>query len=96
MLGLHYAHKHKHFIGISLLCWASLERVYMGYPYFIGLHYKGFIWDIPILIFAYVLFWGPTNGGFGIWWSWGVFLRGWGLYYRGLNNYLYYSGGYLL
>ena len=22
------------------------------------LHYKGFIWDIPILIFAYVLFWG--------------------------------------
>ena len=23
---------------------------------------RGFIWDIPILIFAYVLFWGPTLG----------------------------------
>ena len=21
---------------------------------------RGFIWDIPILIFAYVLLWGPT------------------------------------
>ena len=21
---------------------------------------RGFIWDIPVLIFAYVLFWGPT------------------------------------
>ena len=29
-----------------------------GYPYLIGLHYKGFIGDIPILIFSYVLFWG--------------------------------------
>ena len=29
----------------------------------------GFIWDIPTLIFAYVLFWGPTHesfGGFGV------------------------------
>ena len=34
----------------------------MGYPYLIGLPFKilrGFTWDIPILIFAYVLFWGP-------------------------------------
>ena len=23
-----------------------------GYPYLIGLLYKGFIWDIPILLFA--------------------------------------------
>ena len=29
-----------------------------GYSYLIGLLYKG---DIPILIFAYVLFWGPTE-----------------------------------
>ena len=25
-----------------------------------GLIIRGFIWDIPILIFAYVLFWGPN------------------------------------
>ena len=24
-----------------------------------GFIIRGFIWDIPILIFAYVLFWGP-------------------------------------
>ena len=33
-------------------------------PYLIGLHYKGFIWDIPILIFAYVLFWALYGRGF--------------------------------
>ena len=38
-------HKHKHFIGISLPYWPSFSR--------------GFIWDIPILVFAYVFFWGP-------------------------------------
>ena len=27
-----------------------------------GLIIRGFIWDIPILIFAYVLFWGPGVG----------------------------------
>ena len=31
----------------------------MKVPYLIGPHYKGFIWDIPIPIFAYVLFLGP-------------------------------------
>ena len=25
-----------------------------------GFIIRGFIWDIPILIFAYVLFWGPS------------------------------------
>ena len=41
------------FIGISLPYWASLG---------------GFIWDIPILIFAYVLFWALkfTLLGFGV------------------------------
>ena len=24
-----------------------------------GFIIRGFIWDIPILVFAYVLFWGP-------------------------------------
>ena len=36
----------------------SISILY-GYPYLIGLHIMGFIWGIPILIFAYVLFWGP-------------------------------------
>ena len=27
-----------------------------------GFIIRGLIWDIPILIFAYVLFWGPTKG----------------------------------
>ena len=35
---------YKHFMGISLPFWGFIIR--------------GFIWDIPILIFAYVLFWG--------------------------------------
>ena len=26
-----------------------------------GFIIRGFIWDIPILIFAYVLFWGPRK-----------------------------------
>ena len=26
-----------------------------------GFSIRGFIWDIPILIFAYVLFWGPNK-----------------------------------
>ena len=26
-----------------------------------GFLLRGFIWDIPILIFAYVLFWGPSR-----------------------------------
>ena len=26
-----------------------------------GFIIRGFIWDIPILIFAYVLFWGPIQ-----------------------------------
>ena len=26
-----------------------------------GFIIRGFIWDIPILIFAYVLFWGPKT-----------------------------------
>ena len=43
----HKAHKHKHFIRISLPSWASL--------------YGEFIWDIPILNFAYVLLWGRTG-----------------------------------
>ena len=32
-----------------------------AYPYLIGLHYKEVIWDIPILIFAYVLLGGPED-----------------------------------
>ena len=40
----------------------------LGYPYLIGLHYKGVVWDITILIFAYVLFWGPT---LVLWVDWG-------------------------
>ena len=47
-VGTPKAHKHKHFIGISLLYWRFFIR--------------GFIWDIPILIFAHVLFWGPIFG----------------------------------
>ena len=27
-----------------------------------GFIIRGFIWDIPILIFAFVLFWGPIIG----------------------------------
>ena len=30
-----------------------------------GFFIRGFIWDIPILIFAYVLFWGPSLGQAG-------------------------------
>ena len=41
-LGTQKENKHKHFIGISLPYWASLLR--------------GFIWDIPILMFAYLFF----------------------------------------
>ena len=26
-----------------------------------GFIIRGVIWDVPILIFAYVLFWGPKN-----------------------------------
>ena len=29
-------------------------------PTLMGFIIRGFIWDIPILIFAYVLFWGPN------------------------------------
>ena len=32
-----------------------------GYPYLNGFIIRGFIWDIPILSFAYVLFWCPKN-----------------------------------
>ena len=46
------AHKHKHFIGISLIT-------------LLGFIIRGVIWDIPALLFACVLFWGP-NGGRGI------------------------------
>ena len=28
-------------------------------PTILGFFIRGFIWDIPILIFAYVVFWGP-------------------------------------
>ena len=28
-----------------------------------GFIIRGFIWDIPTLIFAYVLFWGPSGLG---------------------------------
>ena len=30
-------------------------------PTLLGFIIRGFIWDIPVLIFAYVLFWGPIN-----------------------------------
>ena len=44
--GTQKAHKHKHFTG---------------YPYLIGLYYKGWVtWDVPILIVAYVLFGGSN------------------------------------
>ena len=35
----------------------------MGYPYryFSAKLIRGFIWDIPIVIFAYVPFWGPIK-----------------------------------
>ena len=35
----------------------------MGYPYryFSAKLIRGFIWDIPIVIFAYVLFWALLN-----------------------------------
>ena len=45
--GTQKAHKHKHFIPISLPYWFLLKR--------------GVIWDIPIRTFAYVLFWGPNK-----------------------------------
>ena len=32
-----------------------------GYPYLIGLPFKGFMWDIRSLIFAYVVFGGPIR-----------------------------------
>ena len=32
-----------------------------GYSWLIGLHYKGFIWDIPILIFALCVFGALMN-----------------------------------
>ena len=41
--GTQKAHKHKHFMGIDI-------------PILKGFIITGFIWDIPILIFAYVLF----------------------------------------
>ena len=43
---------HKKHISISML---------QGCPYLIGLHDKGFYmgYHIPILIFTYVLLWGP-------------------------------------
>ena len=31
----------------------------MDIPTLSGFSVRGFIWDIPILIFAYVLSWGP-------------------------------------
>ena len=34
-------------------------------PTLLALLLRGFIWDISILIFAYVLFWGPTLGFVG-------------------------------
>ena len=37
-----------------------------------GFIVRGLIWDIPILIFAYVLFWGPIFRGLG----WGVYVFG--------------------
>ena len=45
--GTQKGHQHKHFIGIALPYWASLQG-------------GGFIWDIPILIFALLMcFLGP-------------------------------------
>ena len=36
-----------------------------GYPYLIGLHYEGvYVFDIPIHIFAYVLFGALKTGVF--------------------------------
>ena len=46
ILWSHKAHKHKHFMGII--------------PTLMGFIIRGFVWDIPILIFAYVLFSGPN------------------------------------
>ena len=44
------AHKHKHLIR--------------DIPTLLGFMIRGFIWDIPILVFAYVVFLGPSLGGF--------------------------------
>ena len=35
--------------------WCMLKNLWAS------LYIRGFIWDIPILIFAYVLFWGPRE-----------------------------------
>ena len=45
--GTQKAHKHKHVMGISLPI--------------LGFIIRGFIWDIRILIFAYVLLGGPND-----------------------------------
>ena len=37
----------------------SISFFYGDIPTLLGFFIRGFIWDIPILIFAYVLFWGP-------------------------------------
>ena len=36
-----------------------------------GFIIRGFIWDIPILIFAYVLFWGPNKTASSFFGRWG-------------------------
>ena len=41
------------------------HKCYRDIPTLLGFIIRGFIWDIPILIFAYVLFWGPIHG-FGV------------------------------
>ena len=34
-------------------------------PFLLGFIIRGFIWDIPLLVFAYVLFWGPIPDFWG-------------------------------
>ena len=40
---------------------AEAEAFYGDIPTLLGFIIRGLIWDIPILIFAYVLFWGPKE-----------------------------------
>ena len=38
-------------LGVGPTIYISISILW-GYPYLLGLHYKEFIWDIPVLIFA--------------------------------------------
>ena len=45
---------------VLVRCKRPMKAFYRDIPTLLGFIMRGFIWDIPILIFAYVLFGGPT------------------------------------